>query len=278
MKILFTKMHALGNDFILIDATQNLCTLSRVDIQQLANRRRGIGFDQLLLIENRKSNNVTIDFHIRIFNADGSEAEQCCNGICCAALYLQKHVIRHQNTFRISTINRVLKLKIKNSKNINVDVGVPHFHPQDIPFQTHEIAHRYLVDVNHQSVKISVVNIGNPHAIIEVKRLNSKKVHTLGAALSQHKRFPKGVNVGFMQLLDRQHIRLRVYERGVGETLACGSAACAAMAVGRLNYRLQERVIVDQPGGSLTINWQGPGNTIQLTGCATEVFEGEWQS
>lgn len=267
-------MHGLGNDFVVIDATRIPMTLSPADIQRMANRRLGVGFDQLLVIEQPKREGF--DFHFRIFNADGSEVGQCGNGARCIARFIREHGLSDKKEFRITTMTDELTLVIETDSKVSVCMGVPRFEPAAIPFITDKMANHYEIEVDRQKRMLSVVNVGNPHAIILVNQIDATEVATLGAKLSKHPLFPEGVNVGFMQVLDPQHIRLRVYERGSGETLACGSGACAAMVIGRRNGLLQERVTVNQPGGSLTIDWQGPDTTILMTGPATTVFEGVW--
>lgn len=274
MKIKFTKMHGLGNDFVVIDATKQSITLTTLQIQKMANRRLGVGFDQLLVIEPPKNN--TVHFHFRVFNADGSEVGQCGNGACCIARFIRSRKLSNHNELLISTISDVLELEIQPNDKVSVKMEIPRFDPQEIPFVAAQTANIYEVEAGDQVVKLGVVNIGNPHAIIPVEYIDAKQVSILGACLSTHKRFPEGANVGFMQIVDSQAIRLRVYERGAGETLACGSGACAAVAVGRRLGLLQERVMVSQPGGSLTVDWQGPQTPVTMTGLATKVFEGEW--
>lgn len=267
-------MQGLGNDFVVIDATQTPFTMSVAQIQEMANRRFGVGFDQLLVLEppSRKG----VDFHFRIFNADGSEVGQCGNGARCIARFIRERGLNKGRKFRVSTICDVLELTLETDDKVSVHMGVPRFEPKDIPFVVEKTANRYEVDVDHQKVMLSVVNVGNPHAIILVNHIDANQVSTLGALLSKHERFPQGVNVGFMQVIDPQNIRLRAYERGSGETLACGSGACAAMVIGRRNGLLQERVTVSQPGGSLTVDWQGPDTPVLMTGPACTVFQGEW--
>lgn len=275
MKIQFTKMHGLGNDFVVIDATQHPVTLSKAQIQQISNRRLGIGFDQLLLLESPKNSDV--DFHYRIFNADGTEVGQCGNGARCIAQFIRENGLSHQSEIKVSTIAETLKLILQDDGKVIVNMGTPHFEPEKIPFIANDIAHYYDVQVAGTTVKLSVVNVGNPHAVIQVSQIHVEEVLRLGEALSTHERFPEGVNVEFMQIIDPHNIRLRVYERGVGETLACGSGACAAMVIGRRNGLLQERVTVNQPGGSLTIDWQGgPGMPITMIGPAKTVYRGEF--
>lgn len=269
-------MQGLGNDFVVIDATKTAFNLSCSQIQAMANRRFGVGFDQLLLVELPKSN--AVDFHFRIFNADGSEVGQCGNGARCIARFIREKGLSQQRQFRVSTITDIMQLALESDDKVAVQMGVPRFEPADIPFVAKESANHYDVVVGDQTVKLSVVNVGNPHAIILVNHIDANQVSTLGAALSKHERFPEGVNVGFMQVIDPQNIRLRGYERGSGETLACGSGACAAMVIGRRNGLLQERVTVSQPGGSLVVDWQGPDAAILMIGPAQTVFEGEYEA
>ncbi len=275
MKIDFVKMHGLGNDFVVINAMKQPFGLSAAQIQKMANRRLGVGFDQLLVIEPPKSKET--DFHFRIFNADGTEVGQCGNGARCIAQFIHNHHLSKKDQFRISTISDVLVLTLESSDKVSVSMGIPRFNPKEIPFIADSLSHQYDLKVDGQIVQLSVVNVGNPHAIIPVNQIDGNQVSSLGAQLCKHERFPEGVNVGFMQIIDDQNIRLRVYERGTGETLACGSGACAAVAVGRRNGLLQERVTVSQPGGSLIIDWQGPGLSMNMTGPAATVFQGQWE-
>lgn len=268
-------MQGLGNDFVVVNATEEPFALTSSQIQKMANRRFGIGFDQLLVLE--PSDRHGTDFNFRIFNADGSEVGQCGNGARCIARFIREQNLSNASEFTISTLSDVLYLKLENDNKVSVHMGVPHFNPEDVPFFADTLANMYDVNVANQSVTLGVVNIGNPHAIIPVEQVDAGLVSSLGAQLSIHERFPEGANVGFMQVIDPQNIRLRVYERGAGETLACGSSACAAVAVGRRSGLLQERVMVSQPGGSLSIHWQGPDTPVLMTGPAATVFKGEWE-
>ncbi|MBT8506731.1 diaminopimelate epimerase [Coxiella-like endosymbiont of Rhipicephalus sanguineus] len=274
MKINFTKMHGLGNDFVVIDATKQPFQMTTSQIQKMANRRLGVGFDQLLVIELPKD--PTIDFHFRIFNTDGSEVSQCGNGARCIARYIRANQLTERDEFRVSTLNDILELKIQSNDKVSVKMGVPRFDPTDIPFIAPKTANFYDLEIDNQKIKLGVVNIGNPHAIIPVNTIDALQVSKLGPQLSIHERFPEGTNVGFMQVINAQNIRLRVYERGAEETLACGSGACAAVAVGRRSGLLQERVVVNQPGGSLIVDWQGPLTPVIMTGPTATVFCGEW--
>lgn len=274
MEIAFTKMQGLGNDFVVLDATQSAFHLTSAQIQQMANRRFGVGFDQLLVIQ--KPTNGEADFRLRIFNADGTEVEQCGNGARCVALYIRNNELSLKSHLGLETKGGLLQARITSDQQVMVEMGIPKFLPAEIPFDAPKADNTYLVDVNGQEIELSVVNVGNPHAVVQVDRIDSEQVQQVGEHISRHSRFPEGVNVGFMQVIDSQNIRLRVYERGSGETLACGSGACAAMVVGRRNGVLQERVQVSQPGGSLSIDWQGPTTMVKMTGPAKMVFQGVW--
>lgn len=274
MEIEFTKMHGLGNDFVVIDATKTPFKLTSAEIQKMANRRYGIGFDQMLVIE--PMDNQQADFRFRIFNADGGEVGQCGNGARCVALYIRERKLSPKSEIRLMTLGGLLEIAHRPDQKIMVQMGIPRFEPEHIPFVTDKMENIYKLELADTSVPLSVVNVGNPHAVIMVEQLRSEEVQNLGELISRHERFPEGVNVGFMQVIDAQQIRLRVYERGTGETLACGSGACAAMVVGRRNGLLQERVTVSQPGGTLTIDWQGPKTMVKMTGPASLVYTGKW--
>lgn len=274
MEIKFSKMQGLGNDFVVIDATKSPFALTSAQIQQMANRRFGVGFDQMLVIENTQ--NSKADFIFRIFNADGTEVEQCGNGARCIALYVRDFGLIDRDDIRLETKGGILSAHVKPNQKVMVEMGVPKFAPKDIPFVAEGTQNSYELDVGDKKVALSVVNMGNPHAVLQVEQISSHEVNQLGEQISHHPQFPEGVNVGFMQVIDPQNIRLRVYERGSGETLACGSGACAAMVVGRRNGVLQERVQVSQPGGSLSIDWQGPETVVKMTGPAKLVFQGVW--
>lgn len=269
----FSKMHGLGNDFVVIDATTQAFNLSSGQIQQLANRRLGVGFDQMLVLEKPKK--ADCDFHLRIFNSDGGEVGQCGNGARCIAHFIRELKLSPKSKFAVSTITETLALELENGGKVRVALSIPRFAPKEVPFIADHEDLFYEVDVAGKKVKLSVVNVGNPHAVIRVDRIDSREVSEIGALLSKHERFPEEVNVGFMQVIDPQHIRLHVYERGTGETLACGSGACAAMVLGRRNGWLNERVLVNQPGGNLQIDWAGPGQAVMMTGPAQLVFTGE---
>ena len=230
MEISFTKMQGLGNDFVVIDATSRPIDLSMEQIRFLANRRFGVGCDQVLLVEPPRQPNV--DFTYRIFNADGGEVEQCGNGARCFARYVRDHGLTRKADISVATSGGVIVLHVEADGQITVDMGVPRFEPDEIPFAAEARAEIYPLALGATEVEIGVVSMGNPHAVLRVEQVDSAPVTSLGPEIEVHERFPRRVNVGFMQVVDRQHIRLRVYERGAGETLACGTGACAAVVVG----------------------------------------------
>ncbi len=270
----FSKMHGLGNDFVVVNSVTQKINLSSKQIQRLSDRHRGVGFDQLLLIE--ESNDAAYDFSYRIFNADGGEVEQCGNGARCAAKYIHQYGLSDKTTLQLKTVNGAITLINKPNGLVAVNMGKAIFEPQAIPFIADNVAQTYQLNVAEQSVEVFVVSVGNPHAVMLVNNTATAPVATLGAALEMHERFPKRVNVGFMQVLNREHIKLRVYERGAGETQACGSGACAAVIAGRCLNLLDENVTVSLSGGDLTISWLGNStDDIWMTGTADMVFEGE---
>ncbi|GAA5187057.1 diaminopimelate epimerase [Ferrimonas gelatinilytica] len=271
--IQFSKMHGLGNDFMVVDGvTQNLY-LSPEAIRRLADRHTGIGFDQLLLVE--PPYDPDLDFHYRIFNADGSEVEQCGNGARCFARFVRNKGLVNRNVVTVSTQRGNLTLKLEGEDRVQVDMGVPDFTPSALPFRANKPEKNYLLLTEQQTVLAGAVSVGNPHCVLQVDDVESAPVATLGPLLERHERFPKGVNVGFMQVLSRDHIRLRVFERGVGETRACGTGACAAVVIGQHQGLLGQNVRVDLPGGSLQIRWEGEGKPVLMTGPATHVYDGQ---
>ncbi len=274
MNLRFTKMHGLGNDFMVIDGVRQSVALSASTIRQWADRHFGIGFDQLLLIEPAESTEA--DFRYRIFNADGGEVAQCGNGARCFARFVQDQGLSTRNPLRVRTAQDVLELFIQDDGQISVSQGVPRWSPTEIPLQVAEQALRYTLDVAGREVTFGAVSLGNPHAVVLVDALEQAEVASVGALLATHPQFPQGVNVGFMQVIQSDVIRLRVFERGVGETLACGSGACAAVAVGQRWGLLKSQVQVRLPGGELSIEWQAANQKapLILTGPAIRVFEG----
>ena len=272
MELSFTKMHGLGNDFVVIDATSQPIELTMEQIRFLSDRRLGVGCDQVLLVEPARQPEV--DFTYRIFNADGGEVEQCGNGARCFARYVRDQGLTRKDHITVATSAGVITLHVEADEQVTVDMGAPKFEPADIPFAADARAEVYPLEVEATQVEVSVISMGNPHAVMRVEQVDKAPVASLGPRIESHARFPRRVNVGFMQVVDRQHIRLRVYERGSGETLACGSGACAAVAVGRQRGWLDDKVTVSLPGGSLKIQWPGEGQPVLMTGPAVSVFEG----
>jgi diaminopimelate epimerase len=268
--IKFSKMHGLGNDFIVIDSTTQPFQLSVASISALADRHRGIGFDQLLQIE--KSSKA--DFACRIFNSDGSEAEQCGNGLRCVGRFLYEENLTAKKSFTIETKAGLFDVLIHAIDLIQVSMGAPCFQLEKIPFLAEGIQKTYILDVNQSPLRFSVLSMGNPHAVMEVDSVQNFPVNKIGPVVAQHPAFPQSTNVGFMEILDRTHIRLRTFERGVGETFACGSNACAAVVAGINNNLLDHQVIVILLYGELLIEWQGMNNPVLMTGPATRVFDG----
>lgn len=272
MEIQFTKMQGLGNDFVVIDAINQDIQLSDEQVRFLADRRLGIGCDQLLLVERPQMEQA--DFRYRIYNADGGEVEQCGNGARCFARFVHNQGLTDKQLIPVETTAGLIELSLQPNGNVTVNMGEPDFDPDTIPFDTPVRSQRYALDVDGESVEISAVSMGNPHAIIEGSDIDTARVEELGPWVESHPRFPNRVNVGFMQILDRDRIALRVFERGAGETLACGTGACAAVVTGIDQGLLDAQVEVALPGGNLVVSWQGSGHPVQMTGPATTVFEG----
>ncbi|MCL1035548.1 diaminopimelate epimerase [Shewanella submarina] len=271
----FTKMHGLGNDFMVVDGVTQNVFFSPEQIKRLADRNFGIGFDQLLLVE--PPYDPDLDFHYRIFNADGSEVEQCGNGARCFARFVRNKGLTNKHKIRVSTANGKMTLRIERDGNVTVNMGVPVLEPSQIPFKAKKPEKTYLLQAGQQAFLCGAVSMGNPHCVMDVDNVDEADVDGIGRQLTRHERFPKGVNVGFMQILSKDHIKLRVYERGAAETLACGSGACAAVVVGQLQGKLGQQVQVDLPGGSLSISWEGEGKPLWMTGPAEQVFDGQFQ-
>lgn len=276
MLIEFTKMHGLGNDFMVIDLVTQRLDLTKELVELLGDRHLGIGFDQLLVVEPPMRPDV--DFSYRIFNTDGTEVEQCGNGARCFARFVQARKLSFKQRLRVETASGIISLTTDRFGWVEVDMGKPKFEPNEIPFSpraTTKIQNTYHLDVNGTPVQLYVANMGNPHAVIIVDDVLDAEVETLGKAIESHPAFPDRVNVGFMQVMNQRHIRLRVYERGVGETQACGTGACAAVAVGIREGWLDEgeEVRAQLYGGSLIIKWQ-PGYSVMMTGPTAFVYEG----
>ena len=272
MRIDFTKMHGLGNDFIVFDAPAGAPLPSAAQWRRLSARHTGIGFDQALVLEPPRRPDTAVFY--RIFNADGDEVEQCGNGARCIAALLHRRGLAPSGSLTMDSPAGLIRARIQNPSLVSLDMGVPNFDPASLPFEASGESAVYSLDVAGTSVEIGAVSMGNPHAVLTVESAEHAPVERLGPAIERHPRFPKRVNVGFMEVVDRAHINLRVYERGAGETLACGTGACAAVAVGRRNGRLDDEVHVRVRGGELRINWSGPGEHLWMTGPAEVSFEG----
>ncbi len=273
MKIRFTKMHGLGNDFVVFDATRTPLRLTPEQARRIADRHFGIGSDEILIVDPPPG--PPADFGYRIYNADGSESAQCGNGARCFAKFVRDRGLTQKNEIHIMTGAGALVLQMQADGQVRVDMGAPRFEPKDIPLLAPARAPSYTLDLEGRTLEFSAVSMGNPHMVLRVEDTERAPVAELGLKLRAHARFPQGVNVGFMQVLARDQIRLRVHERGAGETLACGSGACAAVAVGRARGWLDARVAVRLPGGTLKVEWQGESQPVFMTGPAATVYEGE---
>ena len=273
MLIQFSKMHGLGNDFMVVDGITQKIFFSPEMIRRLADRHFGVGFDQLLLVE--PPYDPEQDFHYRIFNADGSEVQQCGNGARCFARFVRLKGLTNKDRIAVSTMSGRIVLQLEHDNLVTVNMGVPEFEPAKVPFRAQKAEKTYLLRVAEQTVMCGVVSMGNPHCVLEVENVKTAPVETLGAELESFDRFPERVNVGFMELVSANEIRLRVFERGAGETMACGTGACAAAVVGIAQGKLRDRVKVHLPGGTLQIAWKGPGTPVFMTGPAEHVFDGE---
>jgi diaminopimelate epimerase len=273
MMLNFTKMHGLGNDFIVFDAINQVVTMTPERVRALADRHFGIGCDQLLLVEAATS--AGADFRYRIYNADGGEVSQCGNGARCFMQYVHEHGLTDKSSVNVETHNGMLTLVREADGQVTVNMGIPRFDPPEIPFDAPARAMHYPLDVNGQTLEVGVVSLGNPHAVLRVNDIDSAPIAGLGPLLERHERFPERVNAGFMQIEDDSTIRVRVYERGAGETLACGSGACAAVVTGRLWGQLNDTVKVVLNGGELVVSWAGEGTPVMMTGPATTVFQGQ---
>lgn len=272
MKYHFTKMHGLGNDFVVLDAFQQPLQLTPEQFRFLGDRHFGVGCDQILLVEPPTLPNT--DFNYRIFNADGDEVEQCGNGARCFARYVHDRGLTDKQEITVGTNAGVIRLRLGDDGQVRVDMGQPVLEPGRVPFIAGEQAPEYAVEVAGRTWPMGVVSMGNPHAVMVVEDVDSAPVQEIGQALQQHERFPQRVNAGFMQILSPQRIRLRVFERGVGETRACGTGACAAVVSGILRGLLGKTVQVSLPGGDLVIEWPEPNAPVIMYGPAVTVFEG----
>jgi diaminopimelate epimerase len=269
----FTKMHGQGNDFVVLDGVRQRISLTPAQVRFLADRHRGVGCDQLLLVERAAAKEN--DFRYRIFNADGGEVEQCGNGARCFARYVLDEGLTTKREIRVETASGVIRPRVEDSGRVTVDMGAPRFDPREVPFLAPAPQRTYEVRVAGLPVEVSVLSMGNPHAVQVVEDVERAPVSTQGPLMERHPSFPQRVNAGYMQLLSRSHIALRVWERGAGETLACGTGACAAVVAGIRLGLLDEEVRVTTRGGDLIIRWPGPDAAVMMTGDAVRVFDGE---
>ncbi len=270
--ISFAKMHGLGNDFMVVDTISQNVFFNESQIRKLADRHKGIGFDQLLLIEPPPQPDV--DFHYRIFNADGSEVGQCGNGVRCLARFVRQMGLTWKQKIRVSTVNGIMDLQLMRNGLVSVDMGIPQLEPKKIPLGIDYQSISYQIVLKEQNLTFGSVSMGNPHCVLSVEDVKTASVELLGREINDHELFPEGVNVGFMQIVSDTEVRLRVFERGCGETLACGSGACASMVVGRLQNKLQQKIKVFLPGGHLHIDWAGEGESLKMIGPAEFVYHG----
>jgi len=274
MQLRFTKMHGLGNDFMVIDAISQKVRLNPELVRQLADRNRGVGFDQLLLVE--PPSEPDMDFNYRIYNADGSEVEHCGNGARCFAQFVRDKGLVLRDLIKVKTARGKAILKITGRDRVEVDMGEPELEPVQIPLTAEQKSDVYRLEIEGQGeIELGAVSMGNPHGVVVVESVDRAPVEELGPILESHPRFPNRANIGFMQILNRNEIRLRVYERGAGETQACGTGACAAVVSGVLRGLLDSDVTVHLPGGDLKIHWQGEGSSVMMTGPVASVYEGQ---
>ena len=273
MKMRFTKMHGQGNDFIVLDGVRQALSIGEREARALADRHFGVGCDQVLLVERPRS--PENDFRYRIFNGDGGEVEQCGNGARCFARFVLDEGLTGKREIRVETASGVIVPRVEDTGQVTVDMGPPRFEPREVPFLADAARATYELRVAGLPVQVSVLSMGNPHAVQVVPDVERAPVGTQGPLLERHPSFPQRVNAGYMQVVDRGHVRLRVWERGAGETLACGTGACAAVVSGIRLGLLDARVRVATRGGDLAIGWSGPGSNVMMTGDATRVFDGE---
>lgn len=273
MKLRFSKMHGAGNDFVVFDAINQCVELSAEQVRFIADRHFGIGCDQLLLVE--RPTRADADFRYRIFNADGAEVEQCGNGARCFMRFVRDKNLSRQSEIRVETACGIIQPRLETDGQVTVNMGEPRFDPDSIPFIADKRALTYELALDGETVEISALSMGNPHAVRYVDDIDTAPVARQGPQIETHPRFPNKVNAGFMQIIDRQNIRLRVYERGAGETLACGTGACAAVVAGISRGLLDATVRVATRGGLLTIHWAGADAPVWMSGPAVNVFDGE---
>ena len=272
----FTKMHGAGNDFVVFDGISQTIDLNAAQIRAIADRHFGVGCDQLLLVE--RPARPEADFRYRIFNADGGEVEQCGNGARCFVRFVVDKKLTAKTAITVETKSGLIQPRLEADGRVTVNMGAPRFEPTEIPFMAPNRALTYDLEVDGATITISAISMGNPHAVQVVGDVDTAPVATQGPHIEQHPRFPQRVNAGFMQIVDRSHIKLRVFERGAGETLACGTGACAAVVAGITRSLLDSRVDVQTRGGVLTIQWPGDNQPVLMTGPAETVFEGTWST
>ena len=272
MRLTFTKMQGLGNDFVVVDATKSPVALTPAQLRFVADRHFGVGCDQLLMVEPARS--ADTDFYYRIFNADGGEVEQCGNGARCFVRFVHERGLTAKTVIRVGTLAGVIEPRLEANGEVTVNMGVPEFEPAKIPFSAPSRQPLYDLAIDKKIIKINALSMGNPHAVQVVADVDTAPVAGEGPLIEAHPLFPQRVNAGFMQVVDRGHIRLRVYERGAGETLACGTGACAAVVAGIERGLLDARVRVSTRGGDLVIVWSGAGQPVLMTGPAVTVFDG----
>jgi diaminopimelate epimerase len=272
MTVPFTKMHGTGNDFVVFDAIRHRIDLTPEKIRRLADRHFGVGCDQILVVERPTRSDA--DFRYRIFNADGEEVEQCGNGARCFARFVRDQGLTDKDKITVETLGGLIRPRLESDGQVTVNMGAPRFEPREVPFDAPARQPNYDLEVGGRTLTVGVVSMGNPHAVHVVTDVETAAVATDGPLIERHARFPRRANAGFMQILDRNHIRLRVYERGAGETLACGTGACAAAVFGRQSGLLDATVEVMLRGGSLRVAWAGEGEPVYMTGPAQTVFQG----
>ncbi len=272
MKLTFSKMHGLGNDFVVFDAIHQTVSLTPEQIRYISQRRFGVGCDQVLLVEPARQ--ARTDFYYRIFNANGTEVEQCGNGARCFARFVRDRELTEKTQLTVGTASGIMHLELQPHGMVNVNMGAPRLEPDQVPFKAQLRATRYALPLDGDTISVGVVSMGNPHAVTQVVSVEDAPVERVGPLICKHPLFPQHANASFMEIVDRAYIRLRVYERGVGETLACGSGACAAAVVGRMQELLDEQVAVDLPGGRLIIRWSGGNHPVWMSGPTAHVYEG----
>ncbi|WP_434140297.1 diaminopimelate epimerase [Pseudomonas luteola] len=273
MLLRFTKMHGLGNDFMVLDLISQHAHIQPKHARQWGDRHTGVGFDQLLIVET--PSNPDVDFRYRIFNSDGSEVEQCGNGARCFARFVFDKRLTVKKVIKVETKGGIIELRLRNDNQVMVDMGAPRLEPRQIPFEADAEAISYPVQVEGRTVELAAVSMGNPHGVLRVDNVDTAPVHELGPKLEHHPRFPNRANIGFLQVIDEHRARLRVWERGAGETQACGTGACAAVVAGIRQGWLNSPVQIELPGGLLDIEWAGPGKPVLMTGPAVRVYEGQ---